>query len=60
MFEGWRWRILSGLIRSLSSPLRCVCVALLSRCRVWLVLWLLAACASHVIPVDAVVLLGFR
>ena len=31
-----------------------------SRCLVWLVLSLLAARGSHVLPVDAVVLLGFR
>ena len=31
-----------------------------SRCLVWLVLSLLAARGSHVLPVDAVVLYGFR
>ena len=51
------WGLASGAI--IASTLVCVCGAV-SRCFAWLVLSLLAACGSHVLPVGAVALLGFR
>ena len=43
----------------IASPLVRVC-GIESRCLAWLVVSLLVACGSHVLPVGAVVLLGFR
>ena len=43
----------------IASTLVLVC-GIESRCLVWLVVSLLAAHVSHVLPFDAVVLLGFR
>ena len=43
----------------IASTQVCVCGAV-SWCFVWLVLSLVAACGSHVLPVGAVVLFGFR
>ena len=43
----------------IASTLAIVC-GIVSWCLVWLVVSLLAAHVSHVLPFDAVVLLGFR